>query len=174
MMGLQEKCRVLDAVGKTEELFCQFTCRLKLRPYQIKRTRVLGAPGRAVASLLLVDTAPGHECRFFPLLRLPTLSGHQRQAESELEVNLLLGALGRVWQGLEQLQPLGEVTDRFHISRALGGSLTRLLPVGNSLLKQPGLGVVMGQQFRLCLFRLSKSLFEHLRNLLGETVDACS
>ena len=54
-------------------------------------------------------------------------------AQGELQGEFLLGALGSVWQGLEQLQPFGEVTDRFHIGRALDGSLPGLLPVGNGL-----------------------------------------
>ena len=45
-------------------------------------------------------------------------------AEGHLQRKLLLGALGSVRQGLEQLQPFGEVTDRFHIGRALAGSLS--------------------------------------------------
>ena len=50
-----------------------------------------------------------------------------------LRVKFLLGTLGGVWQGLEQLEPLGEVADRFQIGRALDGLLARPLPVGQGL-----------------------------------------
>ena len=85
---------------------------------------------------------------------------------ASLQREFLLGALRSVRQGLEQLQPLGEVTDRFHIGRALAGSLPCLLPVGNGLLDEARLGVVMGQQLRLGLDGLGKLLLQHLGNLL--------
>ena len=38
------------------------------------------------------------------------LGGDQRRAQSDLQRQFLLGALGSVRQGLEQLQPFGEVS----------------------------------------------------------------
>ena len=70
----------------------------------------------------------------------------QRRTEGRLEVQLLSGALGGVWQGLEQLEPLRQVGDRFHERRALARALARPLPVGDSLRDQARLGVVMRQR----------------------------
>ena len=43
------------------------------------------------------------------------LGGRQRRAEGDLQGELLLDALGGIWQRLKQRQPLREVTDRFHM-----------------------------------------------------------
>src|SRR2546427_9169219 len=52
------------------------------------------------------------------------------------------------------------------VSRAFDGYLSRLLPVGNSLLCEPSLGVVMRQQFGLRLDQLGKLCLQHLGNAL--------
>ena len=67
----------------------------------------------------------------------------------EQEVQLALGARGSVRQCFEHLQPLRAVRNRFHIGRALAGSLPGLLPIGNRLGNQSRFGVVMGDQLRL-------------------------
>jgi len=82
-----------------------------------------------------------------------------------VQPEFVLDALGSVWQGLEYLQPPGEVSHRFHIGRALAGALPGLQPIGKSLLSQTGLGVVMRYQLRLRLDGLGEAIREHLRNL---------
>ena len=46
--------------------------------------------------------------------RIP-IDSHQRRAEGRLHVQLLLAVLGSVREGVEQLQPLGELADGFQI-----------------------------------------------------------
>src|ERR671922_2453505 len=74
--------------------------------------------------------------------------------------------LRRLWQGLEQLDPGGYVANGFQIGRAVAGLLARPLPVGNSLLYEPSLGIVMGQQLGLRLAALGKMCLQHLGNTL--------
>ena len=74
--------------------------------------------------------------------------------------------LGGVREGVEQLQPLGQVADRFEIGGALDGALTCPLPVGNSLREETRLRVVLRQQFGLHCDRLRELLLQHLRNPL--------
>ena len=78
----------------------------------------------------------------------------------------VLGTLRRLWQGLEQLDPGGEVADGFQIGRAVAGSLTCLVPVVHGLFNETCLRVVMRQQFRLCLSGLWKLCLKHLGNAL--------
>ena len=87
-------------------------------------------------------------------------------SQGDLQGEFLLGALGGVRQGFEQLQSFGEVADRFYVGRALGSPLPRLLPVGKGLRDKTCLGVVMGQQFWLGLCGLGKTLLQYLGNLL--------
>ena len=68
----------------------------------------------------------------------------------------VLGMRRRLWQGREQLDPGGEVADGFQMGRAVAGLLTCPLPVGNGLLGEARLGVVVRQQFRLRLRRVGK------------------
>jgi hypothetical protein len=74
------------------------------------------------------------------------LGGHQHSAEGHLYIQLLLAVLQRVWKGLEQLQPLAEVPDRFHMRRALLRALARLIPVPHRLLGAARLGIMLRQQ----------------------------
>ena len=72
--------------------------------------------------------------------------GSEGLPEGDLHVQLALGAVRGVWQGLEHCQPFGEVADGFHISRARAGALAGLLPVGEGLRQQAGFRIVMREQ----------------------------
>src|SRR4030095_14046214 len=89
----------------------------------------------------------------------PPLGDLQRSTQRNVERKFALGALRRLGEGLEHFQPRGEVTDRFHIGRALDGFLTRLPPVANGLLPEARCSIVMRQQLRLRLSRLGEPLF---------------
>ena len=83
--------------------------------------------------------------------------GHQQgRAEGDVQGQGVLGMLRRLWQGLEQLDPGGEVADGFQMGRAVAGVLARPLPVGNRLLGEARLRVVMRQQLGLRLGGLGK------------------
>src|SRR4030095_2707401 len=57
------------------------------------------------------------------------------------------------------------MTHRFHIGRALDGSLAGLPPVTNRLVFESCLGVVMSDELRLSLYHFWKLLLKQLRNL---------
>jgi hypothetical protein len=46
---------------------------------------------------------------------------YQSRAEGDVQGQGALGMLRRLWQGLQQLDPGGEVADRFQMGRALAG-----------------------------------------------------
>src|SRR5262249_16151005 len=71
-----------------------------------------------------------------------------------------------VRQCLEQFQTLGEVCERFRMSRALDGTLACPLPISHSLLPETRLRVMMRRQLRLDLDNLSKLRRQHLGNTL--------
>src|SRR5712692_396864 len=164
-MGPQEERKVLHALGQMQQLSPQLARCFMLRPCDIKRPqsyqhweelwsfphlqRQLSCPG--AGALYLRGRIP--------------LGGYQSRAQGGLQEQLLVRALGGVWQGPEQLQPLGEVTDRFLIGRTLDGSLARLLPVGNSILKESCFGIVIREQLRLDLNDFLQPLLQNLRNL---------
>src|SRR5262245_53829153 len=54
------------------------------------------------------------------------LRGHERNAEDHAQVELLLHALGRFWQGIEGLQPATSKRCRFVLSRTMRRVLCRL------------------------------------------------
>ena len=90
----------------------------------------------------------------------------QGRAEGDVQGQGLLGMRRRLWQGLEQLNPGGQVADGFQMGRAVTGLLACLLPVANSLCNEPCFRTVMRQQFGLCLSGLWELGFEHLGNPL--------
>jgi hypothetical protein len=72
-----------------------------------------------------------------------TLRGGQGSPEGELQVQLLLSTLRSIRQSPEHLQPFCEVANGFYMRRAFASALTGPLPVGNRVLRQTRLGVVM-------------------------------
>ena len=95
-----------------------------------------------------------------------TLGNHQRRGERGLHDELLLGPLGGVWQGSEQLQSFGEVRHRFQIGPSARGRGGPPVPVGDRLRVQAGLGVVMRHQFGLRRNGLWEPCFQHLGDTL--------
>ena len=55
----------------------------------------------------------------------------------------LLDTRRRLWQGLKQLDPGGEVADSLQVGRAVAGLVTCALPVAKGLLDEPSLGIIM-------------------------------
>jgi hypothetical protein len=88
----------------------------------------------------------------------PALERHQCRPQGHLQIKLLLGALGRVGQGVEHFQALAQMTDRFHIGGLRERSLPGPLPVDHGLDQQAGFRIVMHQQFGLGLGDLWKAL----------------
>ena len=86
--------------------------------------------------------------------------------EGDVQREFVLGPFGGVWQVLERLEPCGEMPNRFGIGRTLGGTLARLLPIGQGLCHQACLRIVMRQQFWLYLSGLWELCFERLGNTL--------
>src|SRR5205823_5439437 len=102
----------------------------------------------------------------FHFWRSPAFGRYQRSAQGSLQRELLAGTLGGVRQRLEQLEPFRESADRLDMRRALNGALAGPLPIRDSLRVQAGLGVVMGQQLRLCRADRGKTRLQHLGNTL--------
>ena len=83
-----------------------------------------------------------------------------------MQREFVLGPFGGVWQGLEHLEPCGEMPNRFGIGRTLGSTLARLLPIGQGLCHQACLRIVMRQQLGLGLAEVGKAHLQYLRNAL--------
>jgi hypothetical protein len=65
---------------------------------------------------------------------------------------------GGLWQGVEHFQTPGEVPNRLHMRGTRNGTLAGPLPVPDSGLAKPCLGVVMGHQLGFGLYRLVEHL----------------
>jgi hypothetical protein len=78
----------------------------------------------------------------------------------------VLGMRRRLGQGREQLNPGGEVADRFQMGRAVAGVFARPLPAAHGLLGAPRRGVMLGYQLRLRLADPGKARLQHLGNAL--------
>jgi hypothetical protein len=87
---------------------------------------------------------------------------HQRRAERDLESEFLLCPLGRIGQARQHLQPLAEMRDRLHVSRAFHRALAGALPVADRLLLQIRPGIVPGQQLRLGFGEFREVRLQHL------------
>jgi len=144
-VGHYEECGVLEVLGQTEKLLSQLLCRLVLRspimkiPQPPQHREELWGFSHLLAQLSRPRIGTSHVRGGW------ALGVHQHRAKGDLEVQLLLRALRRIRQRLEQLQPPGQMPDRFHIGRALDGAPARPLPMGDGLRYHASLGIVLGQ-----------------------------
>src|SRR5215813_12855551 len=143
-VGLLEESRVLGALGQGEELLREFSRRPQLPPDQVKvpqssqhREELWRLP-HLLAQLARSGVGVSHFWSRIPL------SHRQRLTKGDLQVQLMLEALGAAGQGREHLESLGEMADRLQIRRALEGTFTCPLPVGNGAGALTRLGVVLG------------------------------
>ena len=83
-----------------------------------------------------------------------------------LQAQLVQAALRGLGQRVEERQPLGEVTDRFDIGRALHGAEPGPLPVTHGGRTEAGLREVMGEQLGLRFDGFGKPLDQYLRDPL--------
>ena len=151
IVGDDRERGVVGTLRQTQQRFPKLACRVQLWPCHIKPPQTKQDLDKLwrLAHLLTQRACLGvgvlHLGRCLPF-------GHlQGRAEGNVQGQGLLGTLRRLWQGLEQLDPGGEVADGFQMGRAVAGVLARPLPVGNGLLGAARLGVVLGNQFRLGL-----------------------
>src|SRR5712692_7102050 len=120
-MRYLEERGVLRALDQGGESLSQFTHRLQLGPPQIKEPRVdeRWDELRGLTNLLAQRERARVDC--FHFWGCKAFRVRQWPSKGDLQREFLLHAFSGVWQGLEQLQPPGEVSNRFHIGRALGG-----------------------------------------------------
>src|SRR5262245_43255553 len=135
--------RVVRPVGEAEQLLAQLTRRLVPARTHIKEPE--SPQGREelrrLTHLLTQPTRPA--IGSFHLRGCVAFDVYQRHTEGDVEQEFLLGARWSDGQGLEQRQPPGEVTNRFHVRRAFDGSLPRLVPITDRLFVETCLSVVM-------------------------------
>ena len=136
-IGFQEQRRVPLPLGQHKELLAHLAGGLYLRPHKIQppQTKQRWDELRGLADLVTQLARPGIGLRH--LGSRIALGGHQHGSQGKLEVELLLCTLGSLRQCREQLQPRGEMAERFQIRRALAGPLTRRLPVADGLCARP-------------------------------------
>jgi hypothetical protein len=150
---LQEERRVALALCQGEELFGQLTGGPQVPPYLIKpeEAKQHREDLTGVSQPLAQGPRSGVNVLDFWGGKAP--DGQERRSQGALQREFLLGTLGRVREEHENLQCLAEVPNRFRMGRAPSGALPGPLPVGYGLLCKACFGVVMRQQFRLCLHR---------------------
>src|SRR5262249_55618253 len=133
------------------ELLCQLARLLQLPLEYIETVESRQYPEElwGVSHYLAEHARPGID--LFHVRGRIAFGGLQRSAEDHLEVQLLPGALGGVWQAHEQLPSRGDVTHRLRIDRPLH----RLLPGSLQILHRlPGVATatVMMRQFTVMIF----------------------
>jgi hypothetical protein len=135
-------------------LLAKFTRRLVVCPHQVQRPQ---APQDAEelrgAALLLAQLACAG-VRFFYLGGSVAFGRYEWPAQGNLQHEFLLEALGSLREGLEQLDPFGEVADRFSISTSLGG----ILPCLAQILHRPAVVPPLVKMHRQLCRNLSGSL----------------
>src|SRR5713226_7188246 len=145
IVSLQEANRILPALGQRETLLPELQRRLELPANKIEGLQPqqhLEEPRRFSHVAAQLSRPRIGALYFWSGI---ALRRHQSRAQGSLQKQLLLEALRRVRHSLEQLQPPGEVTDRFGIGRAPDCFLPCPLPVRNRVRDQARLRVVMSE-----------------------------
>ena len=138
-----EASGILVALGQSDALLPEFSRRIEISSVLIKRRQ---SPQNARKLWCVPDLPtqlPGAGIGVFHFRSSPPFGGLECPTQSNVESEFALGTLRRTGESLEHFEPFGEVTDRFHIGRALDGFLTRPLPVTY--------GVCMESRFRVVL-----------------------
>ena len=158
-MGDDSERGIVGLLRQAQQRVPELSCRVQLWPCHIKPPQPKQDRNKLwrLAHLLTQRACLGigvlHLGRCVPF-------GHlQCRAEGDVQGQGLLGMLRRLWQGLEQLDPGGEVADRFQIGRAVAGVLAGPLPVEHRLLGAARRGVVVGHQLRLGLHERGEPCF---------------
>jgi hypothetical protein len=94
------------------------------------------------------------------------LRGIQRYAQGDQHVDFASGALRGLGERREERQTLPEMGNRFDMGGALDSALSCELPIGDCLLCQPCLGIMLRQEFGLYLSGLGELGFQDLGNPL--------
>ena len=149
MMGEQEERRFGLGLGQAQQLLPELVCRLRLSSLTIIHNQPPQNREKLWCVSYLLTQLLGSGVGAFHLGSSIPLGANQRGAKRHLEVQLLLQALGRLRQHRQQCQALRQVSDRFHIRRALEGSLPGSLPVAEGGLVLTRLGIVVRHQLRL-------------------------
>src|SRR5262245_48006138 len=114
-MGTREAYWILDMLGQAEHLLSQLPCCLEFPPVDIKNHQasqhweeLRGVP-RLPAQLARPVIGGSHFWSRY------ALGNPQRRAKDDGQREFLLDTFGGIREGFEQLQSLGEVSDRFQI-----------------------------------------------------------
>ena len=166
IVGDDRERRVVGTLRQAQQRLPELACRVQLRPYHIKPPQTKQDREQLWGLAHLLTQRVGLGVGLLHLGRCVPFGHQQCRAEGNVQGQGLLGMLRRLWQGLQQLNPVVQVADGFQMGRAVAGSLARLLPVANRLLDETCLRVVMRQQFGLCLSGLWELGFQHLGNPL--------
>ena len=83
-----------------------------------------------------------------------------RRTQGAAKFKLLLLTFAVVRQQRQLVQPLLKLRGRFRHRRAGGGPPTGLAPVGNGFFNEPGLGIMLREQFGLAVHQLGGMGFE--------------
>ena len=92
--------------------------------------------------------------------RRVAFDGSQDRAQGTAKFELLSLTFGVVRQQRQLVQPLLKLRGRFRHRRAGGGSPTGFAPAGDGFFDEPGLGVMLGEEFGLAVHQLGGMGFE--------------
>jgi len=82
----------------------------------------------------------------------------ERDTQRQLNLDLFLGALGRVRHNAQEPQGVSKMTNGFHVGGIREGASTRLAPPANSRLVISRFTVVMGEDFGLIFDEFGKTI----------------
>jgi len=161
-----EERGIVLALGEAKALFIQLSGGLELPPVTIKRMQSPQNEEEPCGVPHLATQLAGAGV-YVPCFRSRHALGvHQRPTQLDLHIQLALSTFGDVRQHPQHIEPCGAVRDRFHIGKPGIAARARPLPVSHCLLGKTRLGVVVCQQFGLCLRQAGKLLGHHLRHAL--------
>src|SRR5262245_50618767 len=165
-VGFRQENRVLSMLSQVEELLPNLSGCLVLRPHDIKP---LEAPEywkelQGVTHTLAQHPRPRVSGAYF--WGGPAFGRHECCDQGSGKGEFLLDAFGRSRQGCDQLQPLVQVHQCFHIRRALRRLLTGMLEVDDCLLGVATVTVVMRQGTVVLLQTVAVQGFKRLRRAL--------
>ena len=142
--------------AQTQQILGQALCQIEFAAAQVIARLAKGNPeelrGRTQLLPQLSCAAKGM-ARF---RRRDAFDGLQHRAQGTQKLELLPLPFGVIRQQRQLVQPLLELRGRFRHRRAGGGPTTGLAPASDGFFNEPGLGVILREDFRLGIHHLGR------------------
>ena len=137
IVGNDGECGIMGLLRQAQQGVSELVRRVELWPYHIKPPQPKQDLDQLWRLAPLLTQRAGLVVGILHLRRCVPFGHLQCRAQGDVQGHGVLGPLGRLWLGREQLDAGGQMANGFYMGRAVAGTLARPLPVEMACSAQP-------------------------------------